>query len=245
MIWLLTFFLAQSFEVASIKPAEPDSRAGRFIRMQGGHQFHARNQTLKTLIGAAYSLNPREISGGPEWADSERFDILAATPGEARPALEEQMAMLRKLLAERFKLTFHREEKEMAVYALTELRGGPKLKESAGPADASPELTNVIFPDHVRLPARNTTIGQFVWMMQRAVLDRPVVDKTGLSGRYDFDLEWAADESQFGGQVPHPADSTWPDLRRALQQQLGLRLEATRGMVEALVIDRAERPGEN
>jgi uncharacterized protein (TIGR03435 family) len=213
--------------------------------MQGGHQFHARNQTLKTLIGAAYSLNPREISGGPEWAESERFDILAATPGDARPALEEQMAMLRTLLAERFKLTFHREEKEMAVYALTAPRGGAKLKESAGPADASPELTNVIFADHVRLPARNATIGQFVWMMQRAVLDRPVLDKTGNSGRYDFDLEWAADESQFGGQVPHPADSTWPDLRRALQQQLGLRLEATRGIVEALVIDRAERPGQN
>jgi len=133
----------------------------------------------------------------------------------------------------------------MAVYAVTRARGGPKLTESAGPADAPPELTNVIFPDHVRLPARHTTVAQFVWMMQRAVLDRPVVDKTGLAGRFDFDLEWAADETQFGGQVPHPADSTWPDLRRALEQQLGLRLEATRGMVEALVIDRAERPGEN
>jgi uncharacterized protein (TIGR03435 family) len=96
------------------------------------------------------------------------------------------------------------------------------------------------------LPARNATMAQFASIMNRAILDRPVVDKTGLSGKYDFDLEWTPDETQFGGQVPqgtpeHPK----PDLFAALQQQLGLRLEATKGPIEALVIDRVERPSEN
>ena len=83
-------------------------------------------------------------------------------------------------------------------------------------------------------------------MLQRAILDRPVVDKTGLSGRYDFDLEWAPDETQFGGDVP-PAGTTAtsPPLFEAMQQELGLKLEATRGPVDALVVDTAERPTAN
>jgi uncharacterized protein (TIGR03435 family) len=159
---------------------------------------------------------------------------------------DEQMAMLRKLLADRFQLTFHREEKELAIYALTVAKSGSKLKESTAPPDEPPVLINRVFPDRILLPARNATMAQFASMMQRAVLDRPVVDKTGLSGKYDFDLEWTPDETQFGGQGP-PAtpESTKPDLFAAIQRQLGLRLEATKGMVAVLVIDRAERPSAN
>jgi len=95
------------------------------------------------------------------------------------------------------------------------------------------------------LPARNATIGQFAAMMQRAVLDRAVVDQTGLPGTYDFDLEWTPDENQFSGNLPRSVESTRPSLFVAMQEQLGLRLEATRGPVSALVIDRVERPSEN
>src|SRR5260370_41484686 len=105
------------FEVSSIKRAQPTP--GRFIKMQSAHQFYVKNYTVKGLIGAAYNLTPRAISGGPGWIDTETFDILAGTPGEKRPNLDEQMAMLRKLLADRFQLTFHREEKELSVYSLT------------------------------------------------------------------------------------------------------------------------------
>jgi uncharacterized protein (TIGR03435 family) len=235
------------FEVATVKPAIIDER-GSYIKMQSARRFFVKNYTLKALVAAAYNLTARAISGGPAWVGSDRFDILAETPGEVQPNLDEQMSMLRKLLTDRFKLTFHREPKEFSIYALTVAKNGPKLKESTAPPDKLPELINVVFPDRISLPARNATIAQFTSMLQRGVLDRPVVDKTGLSGKYDFDLEWADDESQFGGRLRKRAsadDSDKPDLFAAIQQQLGLRLEATKGQIEALVIDQVERPSEN
>jgi uncharacterized protein (TIGR03435 family) len=235
-----------AFEVATIKPADPGDQGGRFITMQGAHRFVVKNYTLKRLVGAAYNLTPRSISGGPAWIDSDLYDILAGIPGEVRPNLDEQMAMLRKLLVNRFKLTFHREQKELAIYALTVAKNGPKLKESTAAADEPPVLVNRIFPDRVLLPARNATMAQFASMMQRAVLDRPLVDETGLTGRYDFDLEWAPNETQFGGQgPPETTESTKASLFTAIQRQLGLRLQATKGPVNVLVIDKVERPSAN
>jgi uncharacterized protein (TIGR03435 family) len=210
--------------------------------MEGTNRFVGKNYTLKMLIALAYDLNPRGISGGADWVDSEHFDITARTPGDVRPTREEQMAMLRKLLVERFQLSFHRESKEFSIYQLEVAKGGPKLKDTARPDDI-PELIGVVYPDRIKLPARNVTMGDFVAMLQRAVLDRPVVDKTGLAGKYDFDLEWAQDESQFGGDVgAAPTEANAAPLFTAIQQQLGLKLVATRGPVDALVIDKAERP---
>jgi uncharacterized protein (TIGR03435 family) len=236
-----------AFEVATIKPTPPDWRGGRWIRMQSTNRFFAPNFTLQTLIAAAYTLNPKEIAGGPAWIDSDRYDTLAETPGQIQPNLDEQMAMLRKLLADRFRLAFHREQKEMPIYLLTVAKGGSKLKESAAPPDELPYLTNVVFPDHIRLPAHNATMPQFAAMMRRAVLDRPVVDQTGLVGKYDFNLEWMPDKTQFGGQINLQAnpDNPEPDLFAAANNQLGLKLEATRGLTEILVIDHIVRPSEN
>ncbi len=126
------------FEVASIKPAASDA-TGRWIRMLSTHEFAARNHALKTLIAAAYDLSPQAISGGPAWVESAHFDIVAKTPGDVRPTLDQQMAMLRSLLSERFGLAFHRESKELRVYALTAAKGGPKLKESTAVEDHSAE----------------------------------------------------------------------------------------------------------
>jgi uncharacterized protein (TIGR03435 family) len=237
------------FEVASIKPTPPGA-GGRRIRMQNTHEFAAKNHALKTLVAAAYNLNPRAISGGPAWVDSDRYDIVAKAPSEVRPNLDEQMSMLRKLLADRFQLTFHREPKELRVYALTIAKGGPKLTESTVSPDASPEgpppLIFVVLPQLVRLPGRNATMGDLASVMQRAALDYPVLDKTGLSARYDFDLEFTPDETVFGGALGAGGDdSAKPGLFAAISQQLGLKLEATRGSVEALVIDHVERPSEN
>ncbi len=240
------------FEVATIKPAV-DEQSGAFIRMQSAHRFYVKNYSLKSLVGAAYNLTPRAISGGPAWAVSDHYDILAGTPGEVQPNPDEQMAMLRKLLADRFKLAFHREEKKFSVYALSVSKDGPKLKESKAPPEKLAELVSVVFPDRVLLPARNTTMAEFAsHLMNRGVLDRPVVDKTGLSGKYDFDLEWADDETQFGGKLRKRAShddgndgEDKPDFFAAVQQQLGLRLDATRGPVDVLVIDSVARPSEN
>jgi uncharacterized protein (TIGR03435 family) len=236
-----------SFEVATIKPVESDAKSGRFITMQGTNRFVEKDYTLKLLIAAAYDLNPRTISGGPPWIESDHYDILAVTPGDVRPSHDEQMSMLRSLLTDRFKLTFHREPKVFSIYELEIAKSGSKLKESARASD-EPALVGpgVVYPQRVVLPGRNATMGNFVSLLQRAILDRPVVDKTGLSGRYDFDLEWAPDETQFGGDVPPAsAAATSPPLFEAIQQELGLRLEATRGPVEALVVDKAERPSPN
>ena len=121
---------APVFEVATIKLVEPDAKAGRFIVMQGTNKFVAKHYTVKLLIAAAYDLNPKTVSGGPAWMDSDPYDITALTPGRARPTRDEQMAMLRGLLADRFKLTFHREPKEYSIYVLEEAKGGEKLKPS-------------------------------------------------------------------------------------------------------------------
>ena len=242
-----------AFEVATIKPSAPgDLNGARYIRMQSAHRFQVRNYTVNGLIAAAYNLNPRAISGGPHWTESDHYEILAETPGDLRPTYDDQMAMLRKLLADRFDLGFHREKKEFSIYELTVARGGSKLKTSPAAPDESPNLTSTVYPaasggiDHVLLPGRNVTMAQVAAILQRAILDRPVVDNTGLTSRYDFDLEWMPDESQFGGQLPPgPPDSAKPSLFAALQQQLGLRIEATRGPIETLVIDRIEKPSDN
>jgi uncharacterized protein (TIGR03435 family) len=236
-----------AFEVATVKPVEPDAKSGRFITMQGTNRFVEKNYTLKLLIAAAYDLNPRTISGGPPWITSDHYDILAVTPGDLRPSHDEQMAMLRSLLTDRFKLTFHREPKVFSIYALEVAKSGPKLKASAAaPDDPVVVGPGVVYPERVVLPGRNATMANFVSLLQRAILDRPVVDKTGLAGRYDFDLEWAPDETQFGGDLsPASASATSPPLFEAIQQELGLRLEATRGPVDALVVDTAQRPSPN
>ena len=236
-----------AFEVASIKPTPPDWRGGRYATMQGGHQFVARSYTLKNMVAAAYSVTPRTISGGPSWIDSDPYDILAATPGEVRPSFDDQMLMLQALLSDRFRLTFHTEQKEFSFYALTVGKNGATVKESTAPPDEQTMLINHVFAgDHIELPAHNASMGQFAAMLQRAVLDRPVLDKTGLKGKYDFDLQWTYDESQFDGHLPaiQPDNSGKPDLFAAIQQ-LGLRLEPTKGPVPVIVIDHVERPSEN
>jgi uncharacterized protein (TIGR03435 family) len=235
-----------SFEVATIKPTD-SSAQGRYIKMEGNKRFVEKYYTLQLLIAAAYDLNPRTISGGPSWINSDHYDIEAATPGDKRPDHDEQMSMLRSLLSERFKLTFHREQKEFSIYALEVAKGGPKLKATAASAD-DPAIVGpaVVYPQRVVLPGRNATMGNLVSIFQRAILDRPVVDKTDIKGTYDFDLEWAPDETQFGGGLPPATDAaTSPPLFKAIEEQMGLKLEAMRGPVNAMVVDAAEKPSAN
>jgi uncharacterized protein (TIGR03435 family) len=235
-----------AFEVATIKRVDPEAKASRFIRMQGNNRFVATNYTMKLLLAAAYDLNPRAISGGPAWMDADKYDVVAVTPGDVRPSRDEQMAMLRKLIEERFKLRFHREPKELSMYVLEVAKGGPKLKASSARAEDASNVICTVYPGKILLPARNVTIGDVTRMMQRAIFDRPVVDATGLSARYDFDLQWAPDESQFGGEIPAATEAaTDPPLFVAMEQQLGLKLEARRGPVSTMVVDGVERPTAN
>src|SRR5438477_3190759 len=138
----------EAFEVATVKPVDAALQAGRMFKMDGPHRWTATNFTLKNLIALGYDLNPRTISSGPNWMDQQKFVIEAVTPGEVKPTRAEQMQMLRALLVDRFKLKFHREDREYSIYELTLAKGGPKLKPTATP-DAEPQLFGVVYPDRI------------------------------------------------------------------------------------------------
>jgi len=234
------------FAVATIKPSKP-GRPGKALTMRGPRQFATFNYSLNDLISFAYGVHVRQITGGPGWLDSDLYDILAEPEAEGSPNRKQLEVMLQKLLADRFQLVFHRDKKELSVYALVVGKNGPKLTKSTGDPNGLPGL---MFRALGVLPANNANMADFAGVMQSAVLDRPVVDQTGLSGRFDFTLKWTPDEFQFAGlgpRVPPPADNpdAPPDLYTAIQQQLGLKLESTKAQVEVLVIDHLEKPSEN
>ena len=233
------------FEVATIKPGKPETQGKGF--MVRGRRFSTVNTSLSDLIMFAYGLHARQITAGPAWLEKDKYDLTAQPDGEGQPNDKQWKTMVQKLLADRFKLTFHRDKKELSVYAIVVGKTGPKLTKSEGDPNGLPSL---FFRGVGVLPGRNATMADFAGVMQSAVLDRPVVDQTELPGRYDFTLTWTPDESQFGGlgvKVPPPTDDAAapPDLFTAIQLQLGLKLESTRAPVEILVIDRVEKPSEN
>jgi uncharacterized protein (TIGR03435 family) len=230
------------FEAATIKPVkEPDPN--RMNDRTDGRHFLTHNTTLRDLLMMAYGLDPRQITGGPAWLASDEYD-LDAVAGEGRMANHRE-EMLQKLLADRFKLTSHREQREMSVYVLMLAKGGPKLKA----ADPNGQHTS-----GCERPGMCTFKGEplqhFARWLQFVVSDRAVVDKTGIAGMFDFSLNWTPDESQFAGMgihVPPPADNpnAPPGLFTAIQEQLGLKLEPQKIPSEVLVIDHVERPSEN
>lgn len=156
--------------------------------------------------------------------------------------------MLQKLLADRYALKFHNDQKELSAYVLVVGKDGPKMKQNTSNPNGLPGL---FFGPIGTLHVMNATIHNFTNLMQSTVLDRPVVDKTGLTGRWDFTLKWTPDESQFVGmgiKVPPPsADdaNAAPPLFTAIQEQLDLKLEAQKTQVPVLVIDHVDHPSPN
>ena len=277
----IAFAFAQSptFEVASIKPTAPGGPGGGMIgiRMAPGGRFEATGVTAKLLIGQAYDVRDFQISGGPGWMTSDHYDIVAkpesssasdslspdprkVTDDQMKTFQEQMRLRLQALLADRFQLKIHRETKELPVYALVLGKGGSKLQESKeGPAGPN----DIKGPDRARGRGMRMGIGQlsgqmvqmpFVVQVLSQQLGRPVIDKTGLKGTYDFTLKWTPDQSQSGGpfgdlppgvKAPPPPDPNGPSIFTAVQEQLGLRLESQKGPVEILAIDHVEKPSEN
>ena len=231
-----------SFEVATIKPGVPDS-PGKVIR-PNHRNFSTLNTTLFDLITYAYCLHPRQIAGAPGWAETDKYDLagIPDTPGTPNPA--EVKVMVQKLLADRFGLKFHREKKELSVFTITVGKTGSKLTLSEGAGNPS-----LLFKALGTLVVKNATMADFAGVMQANALDRPVVNQTGLSGKFDFTLDWLSDETQFGAlglKVPPPADTdTRSNLFTAIQEQLGLKLESAKASVDILVIDHVARPSDN
>lgn len=223
------------FDVATIKPSAPQTDGRTQTRMSSDTdigRLNYSNVNLKEIIGRAYKIQLYQISG-PGWIETQRFDIVAQFPphtdGNRVPL------MLQALLADRFKLTIHRETKELPVYALTVAKGGPKFKAAESASGVTSDSNRTRW--HV---VAKTTMQRFAEFLTDEA-GRPVVDKTALSGAYDMTLDWAVDNSANASDT-----ANGPSLFTALQEQLGLKLESTKGPVETIVVDRAERtPTEN
>jgi uncharacterized protein (TIGR03435 family) len=223
------------FEVASIKPAplQPIGRTSVHMssdRSTGNLTYS--NVSLRDLIGQAYKLQSYQISG-PEWLNDVRFDIAAKfEPGSSSEQFEQ---MHQSLLDDRFHLKFHRETKELPIYALTIAKGGSKLK----PSDTSGQSSSNSNGNRVHLEAKVTLTKFAEYLSQRT--DRPVLNQTGLDGSYEITLDYARDEG-----LDAKGDATVPSLFTAIQEQLGLKLEGAKGPIESLVVDSADRtPTEN
>jgi uncharacterized protein (TIGR03435 family) len=213
------------FEVASIKPSTPRSR-GPTIYNPTRERFAITSITTKSLIAYAYDVRDFQVSGGPSWVGSEEYDIVAKPQGEANN--ERVLAMARTLLAERFNLTLHHESREMPVLALVVSKGGPRLQPSVG--TGGPEVRG----GRGRLVGRKVTMGLLAAQLAGRVLGRAVLDRTGIGGEFDVNLEWTPES-------PDPG----PSIFIALQEQLGLKLETRKGLVDVLVVDHVERPSPN
>ena len=227
--------------IATITPSQPDE-PGKGLTVQMGH-IRAAYVTLSDLISYAYEIHPKQLMGAPAWVNEDRFDITATFSGEGQPSHIQIQSLIQKLLG-RFRLRVHRDKKELPVYALSKAGSSAKIVRSAEGAN---QATDLHFQDLGKLKVNNGSMQDFVSILQSSVLDRPVVDRTGIAGRYDFTLNWTPDDSQFrssGATIPHTTGdiNAPPPLSIALQEQMGLKLEAIRAPIETLVIDQVEKP---
>ncbi|RXH58892.1 M56 family metallopeptidase [Granulicella sibirica] len=233
-----------SFEVATIEPTAPDEK--RKMLIFDGHDFKVVNRPLSFLISFAYSVQLKQIVGAPAWYETEKYDITAVPDTPGAPNVAQLRSMVRKLLVDRYKLTLHHDKRDLSVYVLSVAKSGPKMTKGEDDPNGLPGFQ---FRGLGKLSVFHSTMPEFAQMMQESILDRPVVDQTGLAGRYDFPLNWAPDDSQFGGAAASapPATDTepLPNLFTAIQEQAGLKLDATRAPTDVLVIDHLEKPSEN
>jgi uncharacterized protein (TIGR03435 family) len=234
-----------SFEVATIKPTDPDAQ-GRRINADG-RKFVTQNTTLADLIKFAYRINGKQIVGAPEWVDSEKFSIAAVSAGEGAPSDKQWRTMVQKLIAERFKFKTHTEKRELSVYVLSVGKDGPKNLTKSLSTEILPRLS--IVPDQAGFVSsvQNATLKEYADItLQGTLLDRPVLDQTGIAGRYDFKITFMPDDSVFGGRVSPPtSDNPAPNFFTAIQEQLGLKLDAVKAPADVMVIDRVEKPSDN
>jgi len=227
---------APRFDVASVRPSALDQFAGSSGLKTGRGRLTATNVTLKRCVMGAFAVGPNQISGGPQWLDSTRYDIVAKAdqPVDDDAAL---MAMLRTLLAERFQLALHRETRTMEAFVLEIGRHGPKL-EGAKEKEATTRNGRGL------IDARAITMDRLAEVLSRQ-MDLPVVNRTGLAGSFDLKLEWTPDSGRPAKSSMDEAADTGVSVFTAIQQQLGLRLRARKTPIATIVIDRAERPSEN
>ena len=255
---------APSFEVASIKPGRPDAQNSN-LNFRPGHVV-TENLTLRFLLQFAYGLSSGsndQLVGGPSWVGSAPFDIDATEDeGLAKRleamSMEERSGVLRgmiqRLLADRFQLKVHHETRQLPVDALVVAKGGSRLTETAmtqataeGSAAGPPRWSGLRHDGQGHIEGRGATMKMLASMLATLpeVGGRLVTDTTGLPGKYDFVLQWTPDEGTGGAGSGANGTEGGPSLFAALEEQMGLKVEAKKAPVEVLVIDHVEKPSEN
>lgn len=255
-----------AFEVASVKPNKGGD--GRImLGMQPGGRFNATNVPVRMLLRQAFNIQEFQIVGGPDWLGSDRFDVVAKAPDGAEFTADSMRPMLRSLLVERFKLAFHNESRDMPVYFLMRARPDGKLgaglmpaaidcaavmrgRRGGGPPLAPPQPGQKMECGFMMGPGRMNVGGMPMSNLAQALsplVGRIVLDKTELTGNYDFELNYSPEGLGSGAPPilnggPIPIDPNMPTIFTALQEQLGLKLDSQRGPVDVVVIDRLEQP---
>ena len=244
------------FEVASIKAADR-AAIERSLRTDNAGGLNATNVPIRALFTMAYGIRDSQLTGGPKWVDSDCYDVMAkpekmegapesAGPGSIPGSISDEQRKvrddllkerIRNLLAERFGLQVHKEIREEQVYTLTVTKSGPKVTPNTTPGARQGLTMN---------PERAQGFAAPMSLLAEDLADtlgRPVIDKTGLTEKYDWKLEWA--DAVTGGAEAPPQVSAGSTIFTALQDQLGLKLESTKGPVEVYLIDHIDRPSEN
>ena len=232
-----------TFEVASIKPTKPGTRGGGMRVMPGGQEFKTEGVSLRFMIAFMYWVPTRHVTGGPAWLDTDLWDISAKA--DHPHDLEDLREMFRNLLTDDFKLQFRKDVKEGPVYALTVDKSGLKMKPDTDPWDF--EVSVKGGPGGVTIGKR-VSLQRLCWQLQTILQqdERPVIDRTGLPGYYDFTLSFLPElPPGFDKEKLPPEMLDRPSIFDAVKQQLGLKLEAQKGPMEYYVIERAEKPQEN
>lgn len=231
---------APSFEVASIKPDPYKGQQGRIGIGTSGNRLTVEHQGLAALITFAYDIQDFQLSGGPSWVyagpmDPDAYQFTAKAEGDAIPTKDQFQRMLQALLADRFQLKVHRETKDLPAYALVIAKNGHKLKVATADPDVHTLWNSGRVVEHYS--GKKVPMTELTFVL-RTQTGRPVVDKTGLTGSYDFDLQWAHEDAPAG-------DAAAPSIFTAVQEQLGLKLESTKAPFETVIVDHAEKPTEN
>lgn len=225
------------WEVAVIKPHDPAvSRDNIAIR---GRHFVIENKSVRDLVAVAYGLQAQQVQGGPEWFTSDKYDVDGTPDVEGQPNRRQMQAMVQKLLADRFGLVFHRDKKEMSVYVITLPETGHKMTQNLGNPNGLPSQNGSHDASGRVDRYRNVSMADFAFILQM-MLSKPVLDQTGLSGRFDFVLKWTPDNEKAADEAVASSG-----IFTAMWEEIGLKLEAVKAPAEVLVVDKVERPSAN
>jgi uncharacterized protein (TIGR03435 family) len=224
---------AVAIRVATVKPSATEGQPLLQIR---GRRFVTAGTTIVDLMKYAYNIHADQIVDGPAWLGKDRFDVVVDPESETRSSSDNMKLLIQELLAERFHLAVNRETRELPVYALILLASPPKLTPTTSDPNGPP--AGGYMPPGT-LEVSNASLANFATFLQRYVTDRPVVDQTGITGRYEFVLRWTSDDG-----VSNSPNSA-PGLFTAIQEQLGLKLKPVRAKAEVLVVTHVEQPSDN